>query len=65
MLAFVEGALGAWEVDVPEAEVIIRQQHLHIMGIFLNAFILFLQPLAHTLGHTLTYINYRSDSLNS
>lgn len=51
VLALVEGTLGAWEVDVPEAKVVIGELNFHFMSIFLNAFVFFLKSFAHTLSH--------------
>ncbi len=38
---------------MPEAKVVIGQQHLHLVGIFLDRLVLLLKPLAHALGHGL------------
>lgn len=62
MLSFVKCALGSMEIDVPESEVIIRQQHFHLLRIFLNRLELLLEALTHTLSHLIicnSLLNWR------
>lgn len=59
-LALEEGTLGAEEADVPEGEVVVRKEHLHLLVVLLDGLVLLLQALAHTEGHGDMNIYYLS-----
>lgn len=50
-LALVESTLCSQKVDVPESEVVVGQQHLHVRVVLLDGFVFLLQPLAHAQSH--------------
>jgi hypothetical protein len=51
VFAFVECALGALELHVPEGEVVGGQGYFHVCVGFLDRFELLLEPFGHSLRH--------------